>query len=35
MVIRRLQTLGVNVHQGHRAEPLEEATIVVQFTAVK
>lgn len=34
-ITRPLQTLKVNVYKGHRAELVEEATIVVHFTAVK
>jgi len=34
-ITRRLQTLGVRVHQGHRAENLGDADVVVHSTAVK
>jgi UDP-N-acetylmuramate--alanine ligase len=34
-ITQRLQTLGVHVYQGHRAENLPDATIVIHSTAVK
>jgi UDP-N-acetylmuramate--alanine ligase len=34
-ITQRLETLGVQVHQGHRAENLGDAAIVVHSTAVK
>ncbi len=34
-ITQRLETLGVRVHQGHRAENLEDAAVVVHSTAVK
>jgi UDP-N-acetylmuramate--alanine ligase len=34
-ITRRLQTLGVRVHQGHRPENLPDAAIVIHSTAVK
>jgi UDP-N-acetylmuramate--alanine ligase len=34
-ITRRLETLGVCVHHGHRAKNLEDASVVVHSTAVK
>jgi UDP-N-acetylmuramate--alanine ligase len=34
-ITRRLESLGVSVHQGHRAENLGDAEVVVHSTAVK
>jgi UDP-N-acetylmuramate--alanine ligase len=34
-ITQRLETLGVHIHQGHRSENLNNATIVVHSTAVK
>jgi UDP-N-acetylmuramate--alanine ligase len=34
-ITQRLETLGVRVYQGHRAENLGDATVVVHSTAVK